>query len=33
MDIKNLDTDQEFKELPDTCTIFITEKDFYGSGI
>ena len=32
MDIENLDTGQEFKELPDTYTIFITERDFYGKG-
>ena len=28
MDVENLDAGQEFKELPDTYTIFITEKDF-----
>lgn len=32
MDIENLDAGQEFDELPDTYTIFITEKDFYGMG-
>lgn len=32
MDIENLDAGQEFRELPDTFTIFITEKDFYGKG-
>ena len=32
MDIENLDAGQEFKELPDTYTIFITERDFYGKG-
>lgn len=32
MDIENLDAGQEFHELPDTFTIFITEKDFYGQG-
>ena len=32
MDIENLDAGQEFRELPDTYTIFITEKDFYGEG-
>ena len=32
MDIENLHARQEFKELPDTYTIFITEKDFYGKG-
>lgn len=32
MDIENLDAGQEFADLPDTYTIFITEKDFYGKG-
>ena len=32
MDIENLDAGQEFSELPDTYTIFIVEKDFYGMG-
>ena len=32
MDIENLHSSQEFKELPDTYTIFILEKDFYGEG-
>ncbi len=32
MDIENLDAGQEFKDLPETYTIFITEKDFYGKG-
>ena len=32
MDIENLDAGQDFAELPDTYTIFITEKDFYGKG-
>ncbi|MCI8785195.1 MAG: hypothetical protein HFI84_00880 [Eubacterium sp.] len=32
MDVENLDTGQEFSELPDTYTIFIVEKDFYGMG-
>lgn len=32
MDIENLDAGQEFEELPDTYTIFITEKDFYDKG-
>lgn len=32
MDVENLDAGQEFRELPDTYTIFITEKDFYGKG-
>lgn len=30
MDVENLHSGQEFKELPDTYTIFITEQDFYG---
>jgi hypothetical protein len=30
MDVENLDVGQEFNELPDTYTIFITEKDFFG---
>ena len=32
LDIENLHSGQEFKELPDTYNIFITEKDFYGLG-
>lgn len=32
LDIENLHSGQNFKELPDTYTIFITEKDFYGKG-
>ncbi len=32
MDIENLHSGQEFKELPDTYAIFIIEKDFYGQG-
>ena len=32
MDIENLHLGQEFKELPDTYTIFIIEEDFYGKG-
>lgn len=32
MDIENLHSGQEFKELPDTYTIFIIEKDYYGQG-
>lgn len=32
MDVENLHSGQAFKELPDTYTIFITEKDFYGIG-
>ncbi len=32
IDVENLDAGQKFQELPDTYTIFITEKDFYGMG-
>ncbi len=32
MDVENLGAGQEFCELPDTYTIFIVEKDFYGIG-
>ena len=32
MDVENLDAGQDFTELPDTYTIFILEKDFYGMG-
>lgn len=32
LDVENLHSGQEFKGLPDTYTIFITEKDFYGMG-
>ena len=32
LDIENLDAGQEFSKLPETFTIFITEKDFYGMG-
>ena len=32
MDIESLDARQEFEELPDTYTIFITENDWYGYG-
>ena len=32
MDVENLDAGQEFSELPDTYTIFIIEKGFYGMG-
>ena len=32
MDVENLDAGQEFTELPETYTIFILEKDFYGVG-
>lgn len=30
MDIENLDKGESFEELPNTYTIFITEKDFFG---
>lgn len=33
MDVENLDAGQDFVELPDTFTIFITEKDFFGEGL
>ena len=32
MDIENLDAGQDFDELPDTYTIFITENDLVGAG-
>lgn len=32
LDIENLDAGQDFSELPETFTIFITEKDFFGMG-
>ena len=32
MDVENLDAGQEFTELPETYTIFILEKIFYGVG-
>ncbi len=32
MDVENLHSGQEFKELPDTYTIFIIKKDFYEKG-
>ncbi len=32
MDVENLDAGQEFCQMPDTYTIFIIEKDFYGMG-
>ena len=32
MDIENLDAGQDFDELPDTYTIFITEHDVFGQG-
>ena len=33
MDIENLDAGQDFKELPDSYTIFITEHDVLGEGL
>lgn len=32
LDVENLDAGQDFEQLPDTYTIFIIEKDFYGKG-
>ena len=32
MDVENLDAGQDFDELPDTYTIFITEHDVFGQG-
>ena len=32
MDVENLNAGQNFNELPDTYTIFIVEKDFFGKG-
>lgn len=32
LDVENLQKNQDFAELPDTCVIFITEKDFFGTG-
>lgn len=32
LDVENLHSGQEFQELPDTYTIFIIEKDFFGKG-
>jgi len=32
MDIEALDAGQEFEELPETYTIFVTENDFFGKG-
>ena len=32
MDVENLNAGQDFIELPDTYTIFLTEKDFFGKG-
>ena len=33
MDIENLDAGQDFEELPDSYTIFITEHDVLGEGL
>ena len=33
MDVENLDAGQEFDELPETYTIFLTEKDHFGQGL
>ena len=33
MDIEALDAGQEFEELPETYTIFVTEHDFFGKGV
>lgn len=30
MDVENLDKGEAFEHLPDTYTIFITERDFFG---
>lgn len=32
MDVENLDENHDYKELPDTYVIFITEKDYYQAG-
>ena len=32
MDVENLDEKQDYKELPDTYVIFITENDYYKAG-
>ena len=32
MDVENLDEKQDYRELPDTYVIFITEKDYYKAG-
>ena len=32
LDVEHLDAGQDFKQLPETYTIFITEKDVYGLG-
>ena len=33
MDLENLDAGQDFEELPDSYTIFITEHDVLGEGL
>lgn len=33
MDVEALDAGQEFEELPETYTIFVTENDFFGKGV
>ncbi len=33
MDIESLNAGQEFEELPETYTIFVTEYDFFGKGV
>ena len=33
MDIEALNAGQEFEELPETYTIFVTENDFFGKGV
>lgn len=33
MDIEALNAGQEFEELPETYTIFVTESDFFGQGV
>ena len=32
LDVENLDAGQDYRELPDTYVIFITENDYYGAG-
>ena len=33
MDIEALDAGQDFEDLPDSYTIFVTERDFFGAGM
>lgn len=33
LDVENLHQGQDFRELPDTYVIFVTEKDIYGMGV